>query len=68
MNNGHLEICRECEHGKQRFGGSCFCTLFGIIIGYSKTECRGYSPGEGGTDGQHGRTVETGIKTVEENP
>ena len=42
MNNGQKEICRDCAYAKQRFGGSCYCVKYGYIIGFSKTECRGY--------------------------
>ena len=34
--------CRTCKNAKQRFGEQCYCTLYGIIIGYSKGTCRGY--------------------------
>lgn len=40
------EICRTCEHAKERFGDSCYCTLYGMIIGFSKHECRGWKRGE----------------------
>lgn len=36
------KVCMECKYGKQRTCESCFCTLYGIIIGYSKTNCEGY--------------------------
>lgn len=36
------KICTECAHARDKFGESCFCVLYGIIIGYSKTECRGF--------------------------
>lgn len=36
------KVCMECKHGKQRSGESCYCTLYGIIIGYSKTQCEGF--------------------------
>ena len=36
------QVCRACDHAKQKFGESCYCTLYGIIIGYSKRECRGF--------------------------
>jgi Protein of unknown function (DUF1064). len=42
VNNGQKEICRDCAYAKQRFCGSCYCVKFGYIIGFSKTECRGY--------------------------
>jgi hypothetical protein len=45
LNDRQREICRTCVHAKDKstkFGGSCYCVLFGIIIGYSKTDCRGY--------------------------
>ena len=35
-------VCLECKHGKQRFMACCYCVKYGITIGYSKTECRGF--------------------------
>lgn len=35
-------VCLECEHARQKFKESCYCVKYGIIIGYSKTECRGF--------------------------
>ena len=35
-------LCMKCEHAKQRFRESCYCTKYGIIIGYSKTICGGF--------------------------
>lgn len=40
--NAVNKLCLDCEHGKQRFKGSCYCTKYGFIIGYPKSECRGY--------------------------
>lgn len=37
-----LEICRRCKHAKDRFGASCYCTKYGIVIGYSKRDCGGF--------------------------
>lgn len=34
------EICKECEYARDKFGKSCYCVKLGIIIGYSKQECR----------------------------
>ena len=42
MNEGITEICRACKHAKDKHNGSCYCTQYGIIIGYSKTQCRGF--------------------------
>ena len=42
MNEEHREICRNCRHARDRFGGSCYCIKYGYIIGFSKKECRGY--------------------------
>ena len=42
MNYGSKEVCRDCANAKNHTGQSCYCTKYGIIIGYSKTECRGY--------------------------
>ena len=43
MNYGKREICRECAYAKEKRGGACYCTKYGIIIGYSKEQCRGYA-------------------------
>ena len=41
--NGKREVCRECAHAKDKaHGGACYCTKYGIIIGYSKQDCRGF--------------------------
>ena len=34
--------CMRCRNARDRFGESCYCTLYGIIIGYSKESCRGF--------------------------
>ena len=36
------KVCAHCAYGKQRCRESCYCVKYGIIIGYSKTTCRGY--------------------------
>ena len=36
------KVCLSCGHARQKFVESCYCVLYGIIIGYSKTECRGW--------------------------
>lgn len=46
MNYGKREICRECQYAKDKFGQSCYCTKYGMIIGYSKHECRGFEHGQ----------------------
>ena len=38
--------CLDCEYAKQKFRESCYCTQYGIIIGYSKRECKGYKKEE----------------------
>lgn len=49
-------LCAECKHGKDRYKTSCYCVKYGIMIGYSKRECRGFesevqeSEGTGGRD------------------
>lgn len=35
-------VCLSCEHAKQKHRESCYCVKYGMIIGYSKTECRGF--------------------------
>ena len=40
------EVCKKCAHGKSRTRDSCYCTLYGIIIGYSKIRCDGFKEGE----------------------
>lgn len=39
---GKEKICPKCEHAKKKSGESCYCVKYGIIIGYSKTSCRGF--------------------------
>ena len=46
MQDKPVKICLECRHGRQRFSESCYCVRYGYIIGYSKTECRGYERDE----------------------
>ena len=36
------EICRVCVHSNNIGRDGCYCILYGIIIGYSKHECRGF--------------------------
>ena len=36
------KVCPSCEYAKKKHGESCYCVLYGIIIGYSKTSCRGW--------------------------
>lgn len=36
------KICMECQYAKHKFQESCYCSLYGITIGYSKTKCEGY--------------------------
>lgn len=42
MEKPQYEKCRECAYAKNRFGGSCYCVKYGYVIGYAKTECRGF--------------------------
>jgi hypothetical protein len=42
MEKPQYEKCMECAYAKNRFGGSCYCVKFGYVIGYAKTECRGF--------------------------
>lgn len=37
-------ICKGCRHSKDRFKESCYCTMYGIIITYGKSKCKGYDP------------------------
>lgn len=37
-------ICKACQNGKDRFKEACYCTLYGIIVTYGKTKCKGYKP------------------------
>ena len=32
-------VCLDCKYAKDKAGKSCYCTKFGIIIGYSKIAC-----------------------------
>ena len=42
MNNGIREVCKSCDYANPKHSAQCYCTKYGIIIGYSKTECRGF--------------------------
>lgn len=37
-------ICKTCQHSKDRFKESCYCTMYGIIVAYGKSKCKGYEP------------------------
>lgn len=37
-------LCKMCRHSKDHFRDCCFCTEYGIIIAYGKTNCKGYQP------------------------
>ena len=37
-------ICKTCNHSKDRFKESCYCTMYGIIVTYGKNKCKGYDP------------------------
>ena len=41
------EVCRDCIHAKDKGRNSCYCTKYGIIIGYSKIYCVSHEPGRG---------------------
>ena len=41
------DVCRDCRHAKDKGRDSCYCTKYGIIIGYSKIYCVSYEPGRG---------------------
>jgi hypothetical protein len=35
-------VCANCAYAKQKFRESCYCTHYGITIGYGKIDCRGW--------------------------
>lgn len=35
-------ICKYCQHSKDRFRESCYCIMYGIIVTYGKQKCRGF--------------------------
>ena len=35
-------ICKTCQHSKNRFKESCYCTMYGIIVTYGKRKCKDY--------------------------
>lgn len=41
------KVCKDCEYSKDRFKESCYCTKYGIIIGFSKEYCVSYKPERG---------------------
>lgn len=52
------QICTECANARQKFQESCFCVKYGIIIGYSKTNCPGFDPEEDHDDEANTETFE----------
>lgn len=42
MKEGQVEICRECRHARRKTWRTVECIRYGIIIGYTKSECRGF--------------------------
>ena len=41
-----MDVCRKCAHARDKGGGGCYCVLYGILIGYGKTDCRGFKDGQ----------------------
>ena len=41
------EICKRCGWSRSRMRDSCYCTKFGIIIGYSKVSCDSFKEEDG---------------------
>ena len=37
-------ICKNCSNSKDRFKESCYRTMYGIIVTYGKSKCKGYDP------------------------
>ena len=35
-------ICKICQHGKDRYKEACFCDLYGVMVSYGKTKCKGF--------------------------
>lgn len=35
--------CRNCQHGKDRFKDSCYCTYYGYIRSKPKKDCWGWN-------------------------
>ena len=35
---GAANRCKKCKHAKDRYGESCYCTQYGIIITYGKKD------------------------------
>ena len=40
----NTNICKTGLHSKDRFKESCYCTMYGIIVTYGKSKCKGYKP------------------------
>lgn len=34
-------ICAGCKWAKDKQGAACYCVLYGYVVGYPKTKCRG---------------------------
>ena len=39
-------ICKGCQHEKDRHKESCSCLMYGIIVTYGKETCNGYKKKE----------------------
>ena len=42
--NNPVNLCKGCQHSKDRFRENCYCVQYGIIISYGKKACKGYKP------------------------
>ena len=40
------KICPKCIYATKKFMESCYCTKYGITIGYSKTSCVSFKEAE----------------------
>ena len=40
--NNPVNLCKGCQHSKDRYKESCYCVQYGIIISYGKKACKGY--------------------------
>ena len=53
------KVCGDCKHAKDRSGNACYCTKYGIIIGYGKNTCFSFEP-KRGSDGEQVRQQKDG--------
>ena len=52
-----VNVCKTCEHAKDKFRNACYCKLYGIIVSHGKRECEYYEQVRQQEDCDEGRRV-----------